>query len=74
LVAKAPFIRYSAVFAFTPPPNGFDLAAAIIRNIRFQYGTDLSESSINPVPEPATMALIGGGLILLSFLRRRAVR
>ncbi|MDP3000316.1 MAG: PEP-CTERM sorting domain-containing protein [Bryobacterales bacterium] len=75
LVAKAPFIMSSAVFAFTPE-NGFDLATAIIGNIRFQYGTDLSEMSIpwDPVPEPATMALIGGGLVLLGFLRRRVAR
>lgn len=76
LTANAPYIRYSAVFAFTPPA-GFDPSAEI-RNVRFQYGTDFSESSIlaDPVPEPATLALIGGGLIGFGVVlrRRRAAR
>lgn len=74
LIHNAPYIMSSAVFAFITPAN-FDPSSAI-RNVRFQYGTSFSETSIlaDPVPEPITMALIGGGLIALGFLRRRAVR
>jgi hypothetical protein len=73
------FIRYAAVFKFTAPA-GFDPGAAI-RNVRFQYGSSFCETSIlgipgDPVPEPATMALIGGGLIGFGVVlrRRRAAR
>ena len=74
LVNNAPYIMSSAVFAFTAPAN-FDPSLAI-RNVRFQYGTSFSETSIlaDPVPEPITLAMIGGGLIALGILRRRAVR
>ena len=66
-----PYVRYSAVFAFDVP-DGFALGADTIRNVRFQYGTDFSGPWIPDVPEPATLAMIGGGLIALGFLRRRA--
>jgi hypothetical protein len=67
------YIRYAAVFKFLAP--GFDPGAEI-RNVRFQYGTDFNEPWIpgDNVPEPATLAMIGGGLIGLGFWRRRAVR
>ena len=68
---NGPYIRYGAAFTFTPPAN-FDPSAAI-SNVLFQYGTGFCELAIpgDSVPEPATMVLIGGGLIALGFLRRR---
>lgn len=58
-----------------------------ISNVSFQYGTALSEPNItgsctsncgggpgpggDPVPTPATLALLGAGLMAVGFLRRR---
>ena len=69
-VTNQPLIRNAAVFRFTGLPGGFNPAAAI-RNVRFQYGTDLDEPHFDEIPEPATFGLIGLGLVGLGFLGRR---
>lgn len=52
-------------------PVGFDLEK--IRVTRFQYGTSLTEPGLpdEPVPEPATVGLLGAGLLFLISRRGR---
>ena len=72
LVQNGPYIRYAAMFKFTAPA-GFDPSTAI-GNVLFQYGTSFGEvSAVGDVPEPATLALIGGGLIGFGVVLRRRV-
>ncbi|MBL8179748.1 MAG: PEP-CTERM sorting domain-containing protein, partial [Bryobacterales bacterium] len=76
------FIQNSATFAFTVP-SGF---SGTISNVRFQYGTSLTEPSIlcanaaacrppdsdTPTPEPSTFGMMGlAGASLVVAMRRR---
>jgi len=61
-------IMNSVKFTLGGAGSNFDLSR--IHNIWFQYGTDLSEPGFPGVPEPATLALLVGGAIMMK--RRRA--
>lgn len=45
-----PLIKNTITFTFNGLPNGFLLNTATIGNVRFQYGTSLTEPSITDVP------------------------
>lgn len=64
-------IKNQVVFTLTVPA-GFDLGS--ITNVSFQYGTALTEPNIpgGQIPEPATLLLLGTGLVgVAAGLRRR---
>ncbi|MBL8821284.1 MAG: hypothetical protein JNJ77_01760 [Planctomycetia bacterium] len=76
------FVQNSVVFTLSGIANLNDNTnlAALFSNIRFQYGTDLSEPSFggnpdggpNPVPVPAGVLLMGlGGICLAGYKVRR---
>jgi hypothetical protein len=73
-------IRWQVMFTLSGLPQGFNPAALDqITHVSFQYGTGLEEPNvpadrqITAVPEPASLALLGGGLsVLAARLRRRS--
>jgi hypothetical protein len=73
-IKNEPLIRNSAIFTLTGLAPGFDLGSVTISNVRFQYGTTMTEPSIDgsPVPEPSTLTILG--LAVAPLVRRRLRR
>lgn len=81
-ISGAGLINNSVVITLTGI-GGFDPAAAnAITHVNFQFGTALDEpnapgrsiESIDPVPEPATLAMFGTGLAIVVARLRKARR
>lgn len=71
VTGKDALIQNSVTFTLSGlPPSGL----GEITSVSFQYGTSLSEPNVSPVPEPATLWLLGSGLAALGGLAWRRTR
>jgi len=75
-----PYEKTSVTFTLSGLPDGFDPSTAIL-DARFAYGTAPDSlltsggcTDCGQVPEPATLALFGSGLLGVGVLRRRRKR
>ena len=66
-----PLVNNTVIFTFSGVGSSFDPSTAI-SNIVFQYGTDLTETSL--VPEPTSLALFASGALVFFAARRRRSR
>ena len=65
-------IQNSVIFELSGIPGGFDPSqAGAITQLSFQYGTALSEPNFSQVPIPASLLLLGSGVLGLTGFRRK---
>lgn len=67
-LANDPLIRHTARFTLS---GALGLTNSDISDVTFQYGTDFCETSFRAVPEPSTIMLFAGGLLVMISLRRK---
>jgi hypothetical protein len=73
VTGKNALIQSSVVFTLRNLPIGFQLDENTIRNVSFQYGTDLRESTFSDgTPEPASLFLVAPVILVWAAWRYRA--